>query len=34
MAETGHRNITYRLLPGRPGAARKLAGAAGACRYV
>ena len=34
MPATDHRNITYRLLPGSPGAARKLASAAGACRYV
>ena len=34
MLKTGHRNITYRLLPGNRGRARKLASAAGACRYV
>ncbi len=36
MAETvsAYRNITYRLLPGRRGKAKKLAGLAGACRFV
>ena len=29
-----HRNITYRLAPGTAVRARKLASAAGACRYV
>ena len=29
-----HRNITYRLIPGSRERARKLAGAAGACRFV
>ncbi len=36
MTETvsAYRNITYRLLPGSRGKAKKLAGLAGACRFV
>ena len=34
MAETVHRNITYRLLPLTAAKGRNLARAAGACRYV
>ncbi len=31
---TAYRNITYRLIPGSESKARKLAGQAGACRFV
>ena len=36
MTETvsAYRNITYRLLSGSRGKAKKLAGLAGACRFV